>query len=105
MKQPMKYIIIVMFVLGVGGGIYYLENKNTITVEKVKTEIVEKVVEKEINPLDAQIEQREAELTEKYEKIKKLEARIDVLKTEREKMDVEIKSLQKELATFIQGEL
>lgn len=98
----MKYIILGILVLGVLGGTYYFEKGSTITVENIKTETIEKEVRVEVNPLDERIAAREAELTEKYETIKKLEARIDVLKSEREKMDTEIKSLQAELANFIQ---
>jgi uncharacterized coiled-coil DUF342 family protein len=72
-------------------------------MEYIAPEIIEKEVVKEVNPLDKQIEIREKELEEKYTKIKSIEARLDVLKAERTRLDEEIKSLQKDLAVFIQG--
>ena len=96
----MKYIITTVIVLGVIlGGIMFFPQSS----EYIAPEIIEKEVVKEVNPLDAQIVERENELTEKYEKIKKLEARLDVLKGERTRLDGEIKILQKELSDFMTG--
>jgi len=94
----MKYTIIFVIVLTVilGGIALY----KPTAVEYVMSEPVEKEVIKEVNPLDEQIKQREKELEEKYSKIKSVEARVDVLKTERTRLDTEITSLQKELAGF-----
>ena len=69
--------------------------------EYVKTEIVEKEVIKEVNPLDERIKQRELELEEKYQQIRGLEARLDVLKAERDSLSAEITEVQAELADFM----
>lgn len=52
-----KYIIITMVVLGIalGGAAYKMIAVQTITVENIKTEFVEKVVEKEVPTLDKRI--------------------------------------------------
>lgn len=97
----MKYIIIAVIVFGVVLGGMALKPEVTNYVAEQK--IVEKEVVKEINPLDEQIKQREAELDEKYSKIKSVEARLDVIKAERTRLDTEIKALQKELAGFMIG--
>lgn len=93
----MRYAIITVVVLGVILGGIALKPQATQYV----TEVVEKEVVKEINPLDEQIRLREEELEEKYSKIKGLEARRDVLVAERERLDAEIKTLTSELAGFM----
>lgn len=92
----MKYTIVIVLTVILGGIALY----KPTAVEYVMSEPVEKEVIKEVNPLDEQIKQREKELEEKYSKIKSVEARVDVLKTERTRLDTEITSLQKELAGF-----
>lgn len=97
----MKTIIYTVVVLGaILGGIVLYEPK---AIEYVSPQVVEKEVVKEVNPLDEQIKQREKELDEKYSKIKSLEARRDVLKAEREKLDAEIAQITKDLAGFMTG--
>ena len=95
----MKYIIIatLVIVLGILGGIQFKGHK----VEVINN--VPQIVEKEvvINPIDERIKQREDELTEKYNKIKGLEARRDVLQAERDRLDSEVATITKELATFM----
>jgi peptidoglycan hydrolase CwlO-like protein len=95
----MKRLAIAVIVLGVAlGGAYIFKTKETV-IQYVQGETVTEV--KEVNPLDEQIKQREKELEEKYNKIKGVEARVDVLKAERERLDTEITSLQKDLASFM----
>lgn len=94
----MKYTIGAVVVLGVIlGGIAL--NKPVVYENPIQT-ITNEVI-KEVNPIDEQIKQREEELEEKYSKIKSLEARRDVLVTERERLDAEIKQLTSDLAGFM----
>lgn len=94
----MKYIMIgVVLILCVIGAVTLNTKENYQAPE-----VIEKEVIKEVDPRDEKIRQREVELTEAYEKIRNIEARLDVLKAEREELDTEIVSLQKELAVFIQ---
>jgi peptidoglycan hydrolase CwlO-like protein len=79
------------------GGIIWHKSKPVQYIQ----EVVTNEVVKEVNPLDEQIKQRELELEEKYNKIQSVEARVDVLKAERERLDTEITALQKELASFM----
>lgn len=89
-----------MIVLGlILGGITF--TNRTVTVENNVPKIVEKEVTVEVNPLDEKIKAREAELNEKYDNIKRVEARVDVLKAERDRLNGEITDLQKELAGFM----
>lgn len=94
-----KLSIALVAVVTLGVGAYFLPHKEEY-INPI-TEVIEKEVVKEVNPLDEKIAAREAELTEKYENIKRLEARVDVLKGERTRLDEEIKGLQKELAGFM----
>lgn len=91
---------LVAVVVLIGVGAYFFPS--TEEYSSVITEVVTQEVKVEVNPLDEQIKAREAELEEKYNKIQSLEARVDVLKAERDRLDAEIVSLQKELAGFIQ---
>lgn len=51
-----KYIIaVVVVMLAVGGGIYWMEHGNKTVVQNIQKEIVEKVVEKEVPTLDKRI--------------------------------------------------
>ena len=94
----MKRLAIVVIAVGlILGGIYEYKSKPIQYIQ----EVVTNEVVKEVNPVDEQIKQREIELTEKYNKIKSVEARVDVLKLERERLDTEITGLQKELASFM----
>ena len=81
------------------GGYVLTKEKTKTVVEYIQGETITEV--KEVNPIDEQIKQREKELEEKYSKIKSVEARVDVLKAERERLDAEITGLQKELASFM----
>lgn len=93
----MKKIAIAIGVVAVGLTIWFMPQKEVY----MNPEIIEKVVEREVNPLDEQIKQRENELEEKYSKIKSLEARRDVLEAERDRLDAEVTSINKELAGFM----
>lgn len=95
----MKRLVIAVIVLAAIAGGIALKPK---TIEYIAPEPIEVVKEVTVNPLDEKIKQRENELEEKYTKIKSLEARLDVLKAERARLDDEIKGLQKDLAGFIQ---
>ena len=97
----MKYIAITGVVACIGFAAAFMYSPEA--VEYVSPQVVEKEVVKEVNPLDEQIKQREKELEEKYNKIKSLEARRDVLKAEREKLDAEIAQVTKDLAGFMTG--
>ncbi len=96
MKKALLAIGGVAILIGVA---YLVPTKVTVTAPDIQVVEKEKVVE--VNPLDEQIKNREKELEEKYSKIKSIEARVDVLKAERERLDTEIKSLQKELSNFM----
>ena len=101
----MKRILIGFVLVGVisfGGYIIWALGFLDNAEEYVKTEIVEKEVIKEVNPLDEKIRQRELELEESYRKMQGLEASIAVKKAERDRIDAEIIAEQKELAGFIQ---
>jgi len=95
----MKRVAIALGVLGLIGGITFFGMKpGEVSVTNQVHEVIKEIT---VNPLDEQIKQREAELSAKYEKIKSLEARVDVLKAERERLDTEITSLNTELASFM----
>lgn len=96
----MKYVIIAVIVLAVfGGGIAF--TNRTVTVENNVPKIVEKEVTVEVNPLDEQIKAREAELEQRYDDIKKVEAERDVLIADVEQKQARIKELNKTLAGFM----
>lgn len=97
----MKYIIIIGVVIGVGLVAYLYKPIETVVYHATEPEVIEKKVE--VNPLDERIKEREHELEEKYRKIQSIEARRDVLMAERDRLDEEIASLQKELAGFTTG--
>lgn len=71
--------VVVVMILGIGGIAYKMVKVETITVDKIKTEIVEKVVEKEVPTLDKRIAdaisasstETEALAKEAYEEAKK----------------------------------
>lgn len=96
----MKYTIAIIVILGALLGGYAYSKKEVVT-EYVAPNVIEKEVTVEVNPLDEKIKAREAELEEKYNNIQRVEARVDVLKTERARLDTEILDLQKELAGFM----
>lgn len=96
----MKYAIIIGVVIVCGIVVLSVTGRTVEVVNNVP-QVVEKEVVKEINPLDEQIKQREAELEEKYSKIKSIEARRDVLVAERERLNSEIKQLTTDLAGFM----
>lgn len=94
----MKYLIVTGVVIGVlATGFMFMPHKTVY----VNPEVIEKEVE--VNPLDERYKNRENELEEKYSKIKSLEARLDVNKTEIDRLTQENKNLQKELAGFMTG--
>jgi septal ring factor EnvC (AmiA/AmiB activator) len=94
-----KIITGVVVISLIVAGVWYMEHGNAEVYEAPSVVEVEKEIV--INPLDEQIKQREAELSEKYEKIKQLEARRDVLEAERDRLDTEITTVTKELASFM----
>lgn len=96
----MKYIVITGVVIG-AALVAWTFRSEAIEYAPNIPQVIEKEVTVEVNPLDEQIKIREQELEEKYNKIKSVEARVDVLKAERERLDAEISSLQKELAGFM----
>ena len=96
----MKYAIIALVVIACGVGVL-MSTGQTVEVVNNVPQVVEKEVVREINPLDEQIKLREAELEEKYSKIKGLEARRDVLVAERGRLDAEIKQITVDLAGFM----
>lgn len=96
----MKYIIMAMIVLAlILGGITFTNRK--VTVENNIPKIVEKEVTVEVNPLDEQMKAREAELDQRYDEIKKVEAERDVLVADVEQKQARIKELNKTLAGFM----
>ena len=99
----MKRILIGIVLVGVifGGYIIWAFGFLDNAEEYVKTEIVEKEVIKEVDPLDEKIRARELELEKKYDQIKSLEARLDVLKDERDSISAEIETIQAELSSFM----
>lgn len=102
--RKMVIALIILVVLGIGGGIIWANEFLRVDVETyIAPEIVEKIIEKEVNPRDEKIRQREMELTKKYDQIKSLEARLDVLKADREAISNEIEAVQSELAGFMIG--
>jgi peptidoglycan hydrolase CwlO-like protein len=95
----MKYLIAIGVVVGIGVVVTSYVARPEEVVYTTEPQVIEKTVE--VNPLDEQIKQRENELDEKYQKIKSLEARLDVLRAERERLDAEIKALQSDLSSFM----
>lgn len=102
--KTLKYTAVGVAVLGLIGGSTYVYMVSDKPVAYVAPEYIE--VEKEIvvNPRDEKIRQREEELNEKYNNIKKLEARLDVLTEDRDSIDAEIITVRSELASFTIGE-
>ena len=101
----MKRVLIGIVLVGVifGGYIIWALGFLDNAEEYVKTEIVEKEVIKEVNPLDERIKQRELELEESYRQMQSLEASIAIKKAEVVRLEMEIIEDQKELASFIQN--
>lgn len=95
----MKYVIILVIVLGVLGGITFIGDKEV--AQNTVTEYINKEVTVEVNPLDEQIKAREAELEQRYDDIKKVEAERDVLVADVEQKQARIKELNKTLAGFM----
>lgn len=55
-KMNKSIIAVVVIMCGVlGGGIYFMEHGNKVTVQGIQKEIVEKIVEKEVPTLDKRI--------------------------------------------------
>ena len=98
--QPMKTRYFVIVIAVILGGIYFAnKNKDAQPVRYIQQAVQQKEII--VNPLDEKIKEREKELDAKYAKIKSTEARVDVLKAERERLDTEITGLQKDLALFM----
>lgn len=95
----MKYMISIIVLGVILGGMYLLGGMNSTNVEYRQGETIEKPVE--VNPLDKQIEIREKELEEKYTKIKSIEARIDVNVAEIERLNAQVKADRAELSGFM----
>lgn len=95
----MKYVILIIVLGAILGGMYLWGTSNSTKVEYKQGETIEKPVE--VNPLDKQIQEREKELEEKYAKIKSLEARIDVSQAEVDRLTAQIKADRAELSGFM----
>lgn len=104
MKRKVRTTLVGLVVLGFGGMAIYTYQLLKVEPEVyVAPQIVTETVEVQVNPRDAKIEEREVELSAKYESIKKLEAKLDVLLEEEEELQGEIKETQAELASFMTG--
>lgn len=95
----MKYMVGIIVLGIVLGGMYLWGKNGSTTVEYKQGETIEKKVE--VNPLEEQIKIREKELEEKYTKIKSLEARIDVSQAEVDRLLAQIKADRAELSGFM----
>lgn len=97
MKKVLYWTVIPLLVIV---GIYFLFFHSS-EVSYTTPNVIKEEVIKEVNQLDPLYEQREAELAEKYRKIQSLEARIDVNKTEIDRLMAENKALTTDLADFM----
>lgn len=98
-KQIMMWIILLMVIAVIAFGAYLYQTDAPIEYVKMPSETVEVI--KTVDPLDEKIAAREAELAEKYEKIKTIEARIDVKEAEVKRLEAEILADKKELSSFM----
>lgn len=95
----MKYVISIIVLGAILGGMYLWGTSNSTKVEYKQGDTIEKTIE--VDPLQQQIEIREKELEEKYTKIKGLEARIDVSQAEVDRLLAQIKADRAELSGFM----
>lgn len=95
----MKYVLFVVVLGAILGGIYLFTSNETVTY--ISQDPVEVVKEVEVNPLDGQIKQREKELEELYRNAQKLEASIDVREAEIARLEEQNVADRKALASFI----
>jgi peptidoglycan hydrolase CwlO-like protein len=95
--------MVVMIVIGaILGGIALMSNEvEPFNAPSIVEKLVEKEVTVEVNPLDAQIKEREAELEARYNEIKKVEAERDVLILDVAAKQERIQELNKTLAGFM----
>lgn len=98
-----KYIIALIVAVLVAIAGYAAFGSNTVTYVAPEPETIVKEIEVEVDPLLAQIKQRNAELEDLYRKAQNLEASIDVREAEIERLAAENLADRKELANFIQA--